>query len=163
MAEWNGERWSLEAFDISQWASRSWELDAADYNSQAQLVEKIRALLAIETAKVSSISPGVSDTSRLVGRVRVYGQPVAGVTFDAHEMTEMLAMAYPCIHVEDTTVLSFDLDRLEAELTVRGSFVRRIRTQLEGSAQAQEPGMQALVHRALSHGLRALEGRKVSL
>ena len=163
MAEWNGETWSMEAFDISQWASRSWEFDAADYGSQAQLVEKIRALLATEAAKISSISPGVSDAGRLVGRVILQGQPTAGVTFDAHEMNEMLAMVYPCVHVEDRTVLSFDLDRLEAELTVRGSFVRRIRTQLEGSAQAQEPGMQALVHRALSHGLRALEGRKVSL
>lgn len=163
MAEWNGEKWSMESFDISQWACRSWEFDVAEYTSQAQLVAKLRAVLSAEAVKVSNISPGVSDTSRLVGRIILHGQPIAGVTFDAHEMTEMLAIAYPCVHVEDKTVLSFDLDRLEAELTVRGSFIRRIRAQLEGSAQAHEAGMQALVHRALSHGLRALEGRKVSL
>jgi DNA repair exonuclease SbcCD nuclease subunit len=161
IAEWDGESWRLEAFDISQWACRSWDFDAADYPSQAKLMERIRALLDAEASKVASISPGVNDTSRLVGRIILRGQPQAGVTFDAQEMSDMLALTYPCVYVEDRTVLSFDLDTLEAELTIRGSFVRRIRTQLEGSAQ--EPGMQALAHRALSHGLRALEGRKVSL
>jgi exonuclease SbcD len=152
LAEWDEQQWTVEAIGVNRWKCRTWELDAGDYTTQTEMMDKIRYLVGSE-----------NDGRNILGRVILRGQPAAGVAFDPAEMSAMIALAYPYVSVEDQTVLSFDLDSLETELTIRGSFVRRIRAQMEASPQSNDPSMQALVHRALSHGLRALEGRKVTL
>ena len=61
----------------------------------------------------------------------------------------------PSLRIEDRTQTTLDLDALKSELTIRGSFVRR----LMANAPADE-GDRALDEAALRHGLRALQGQK---
>ena len=152
LAEWDDKRWQIEHADISQWQIRTWQLDTADYGSQEQLIAAIRELHASD------------DANRpIVARVLLTGQPASGLTYDPDEIAAALAVDLPGLQIDDQTTLSLDLDTLKTELTIRGSFVRRGLHQLEAARHADDAGAQTLAGLALRHGLRALEGRKVTL
>jgi DNA repair protein SbcD/Mre11 len=152
LAEWDDKIWNVTPVDISRWQSRMWELDLADYTSQQQLIAAIRSMHA-----------GDDAARPVVARVRLYGQPASGLTYDSDEIAAALADEIPGLQVEDKTTLALDIDALKTELTIRGSFVRRALQQLEAAQRADDENARSLAGHALRHGLRALEGRKVTL
>ena len=152
LAEWDDKRWTIGHADISQWQARAWQLDTSAYGSQEELIAAIRALHAADDV-----------TRPLTARVMLTGQPAQGLSYDTEEIAAALAGEIGDLHVEDRTSLALDLDSLKNELTIRGSFVRRGLQQLETAQQTDDAGAQMLAVLALRHGLRALEGRKVTL
>ena len=152
LAEWDGKRWTIEHADISQGQIRRWTLDAADYSSQAQMIAAIRELHTADDAKRPTAA-----------RVLLTGQPASSLAYDTDEIAAALASELPDLQIDDLTSLSLDLDTLKNELTIRGSFVRRGLHHLETARQSEDADSQTLAALALRHGLRALEGRKVTL
>jgi DNA repair protein SbcD/Mre11 len=152
LAEWDDKSWEIEHADISQWQVRTWQLDAAAYGSQEQLIAAIRELHAADDANRPTVA-----------RVLLTGQPASGLTYDPEEIARALAGDLPGLQVDDQTTGALDLDTFKTELTIRGSFVRRGLHQLEAARHADDAGAQTLAGLALRHGLRALEGRKVTL
>jgi DNA repair protein SbcD/Mre11 len=152
LAEWDDKAWHLTPFDISQWQSRTWRLDMADYTSQQQLIAAIRGLHA-----------GADAARPLVARVLLSGQPAPGLTYDPDDIAAALLGEIPGLQVEDQTTVALDLDPLKTELTIRGSFVRLALHQLEAAQHSGDQSARTLADHALRHGLRALEGRKVTL
>jgi len=144
LAEWDSQRWQLESIDISRWKCRTWQLDVSAFVSPAQIVSQIHRLWNAE-----------ANGKQLLGRVILHGECAPEQRPALENFMAKLYAKIPSLRIEDRTQTTLDLDALKSELTIRGSFVRR----LMANAPADE-GDRALDEAALRHGLRALQGQK---
>ncbi len=147
LAEWDSGAWRLESVDISQWRYHRWQFDLSGYSSPAQVKAHIRGLW-----------DEVQDGHPVVAGVVLRGEvdPNADVTVD--DITRDLTAELAGLRIDDQTETAVKLDAMTGEMTVRGSFVRRLTAQT-----ATDDATRRLNHAALQHGLKALQGQRVSL
>ncbi len=152
LAEWDSDQWKIDSVDISRWQCRTWELDVSEFHSQEQVVEKVRSLSASEP-----------NDKLLLARIVLRGLPDPKLELEEASMLASLADAFADLRFEDQTSPYFDLNTLKAELTMTGTYVRRMLTKMEAAHEAEDHQAEKVSRTALTYGLLALEGRKVSL
>jgi DNA repair protein SbcD/Mre11 len=152
IAEWDARRWELEAVDLSRWQCHTVVLDIAEFGTQIEMVARLRQQLRAAHA----------DDKQLVARVILRGTARADLVFDRDEMIDQLGGEFPALRIDSDVRVGYDVDGLKDELTVRGSFVRRMLAKQAEWQQADGTAAQPLFDKTLRYGLNALEGRKVT-
>jgi DNA repair protein SbcD/Mre11 len=150
MAKWDGQRWSAEFQDISQWRYAVGEIDASGLQSREEVVERIRRF-----------GTQARDGKQLVARVTLCGQPGPSLDLDLEAIAAGTQSEFADLQIHDQTSSPFDLDVLKTEQTTTGAFVRRMLTGIEEAKQTYDALTQDKLTRALNFGLLALEGREV--
>ncbi len=152
LAEWDERRWSVEAMDLSQWQCRTCSVDVNAFSTAADVVEYFRRFLNAQR-----------KDKQLVMRVILRGTLNYDSPLEVNELTSLLAQESPALRVENHLQVQVAVEGLKDELTMRGSFARRLLAKQSEWQQSDGTAAQPMFDRALRFGLSALEGRKVTL
>ena len=145
--EVDGENIHIQPLSLQQWHYSSMDVDITDCTSNTEAARRIDNSLEKEVVKM----PHLATT------VRLNGQPHFDVSVsDLHQLIQATAI----FRLDSHFGLSYDLEQMAHEQTVRGLLVQHFLTRIQNATNDTERQQQLT---ALNFALQALEGKQVSL
>ncbi len=136
---------TVELVPTNTQSYRRIEVDCTGAESSAEVETRLRSALG-------DVDESVHVRAKLVGEV----DPLCVV--DGAALTESCAAGLAELRVVDRTAPGFDVERIAAQETVHGIFVRRIKALIEEAGD--DEARRARLQEGMYVGLRALEGRR---
>ncbi len=152
LAEWNGEGWRVETYDVSRWMCRITQVDVSGLESRDPIIEQLRQFASEER-----------KGKRCLLQAELIGQLSSSIDLDLLTIQTALAKEYAEIQIENKTTPPFDLDALSKDQTITGGFVRALRQQAEEARRNGDEARLGLAERGLFYGLMALENREIRI
>ena len=141
----NGEI-SVQPISISSIDYKKVRIDVSDALSFEDIKQKIKAL--------------ESSHGKSFVRVILEGFLNPDVDLNIERLLKACHESFAFLDIEDRTSPAYDLEALKEEMTVRGAFVRKICSLKEQIKSEKE---RTLYDKALIYGLKALEGKELTL
>jgi len=147
LIETDGKNLHIEPLSVQQWHYRAVEVDVNHCTSAAEAARRIDAALENE----------ITATPHCAVHVVIKGKPDINLNSSA---LRPLVQATPFFSLENHFSMSYDLQKLAGEQTVRGLLVQRFLERIQ-SAENQAERQEQLT--ALNFALQALDGKQVNL